>query len=208
MQTSSELPIEKAIAAVILRRRIELGYSQEYLANLAGLHRTFLSDIERGARPNITLTTLARFAECLKVLPSRLVADAEEYLLAGLPESERLALLWQEEQNQEATALAAEKKLPKKQAEYKAPPSRPLKQQKHAKAKLPKSSLAGSLAEKYPEIAAQWHPRLNGSLKPHRILPQSTLEIWWQCPRNDSHSWQAQMSRRIDHGKNCPLCKD
>lgn len=205
MQTKRELPIEEAIAQVILRRRIELGYSQEHLTRLAGFHRTFLSDIERGARPNITLTTLARFAECLKLMPSRLVENAEQYLLEGLPESERLALLWQVEHKQEAIARKPEKTVPI-QTVFKDRPRRPIQKQKNL-AKLPKSNIAGSLAERYPDLASEWHPQLNARLKPHRILPQSRLEIWWQCPSNDSHSWQCQIANRIENGKNCPICK-
>lgn len=41
----------------IKRRREELGISQEELAELAKLHRTYISDIERGKR-NISLQNL------------------------------------------------------------------------------------------------------------------------------------------------------
>ena len=48
----------------IRRRRMELGISQEKLAELAGLHRTYIGMIER-AEKNITLTNIAKLARAL-----------------------------------------------------------------------------------------------------------------------------------------------
>jgi transcriptional regulator with XRE-family HTH domain len=45
--------------------------SQQELADLAGVHRTYVSDIERGAR-NLTVTTVSRIAYSLDISPSRL----------------------------------------------------------------------------------------------------------------------------------------
>ncbi|HEY9681967.1 MAG TPA: helix-turn-helix transcriptional regulator [Oculatellaceae cyanobacterium] len=61
---------------VVRERRLALNLSQEELANKAGVHRTYLSDIERGAR-NITVTVLARIADALEVKVSRLFRLAE-----------------------------------------------------------------------------------------------------------------------------------
>ena len=61
---------------VVRERRLALNLSQEELASRAGVHRTYLSDIERGAR-NITVTVLARIAEALEVKVSRLFRLAE-----------------------------------------------------------------------------------------------------------------------------------
>lgn len=52
--------------------RSALGISQEELAWRAGLHRTYVTDIERGAR-NISLRSVASLAAALKVPMSRLL---------------------------------------------------------------------------------------------------------------------------------------
>ena len=52
------------------RERSEL--TQEDLAERAGIHRTYLSDIERGSR-NPSLINIARLARALKLTPSELL---------------------------------------------------------------------------------------------------------------------------------------
>ncbi len=46
--------------------RLEKGLSQEKLAEIAGLHRTFVSMVERGKR-NVTLATVEKLAKALEV---------------------------------------------------------------------------------------------------------------------------------------------
>lgn len=56
-----------------LRRiRERKGISQEKLAELAGLHRTYVSSVERGER-NISLQNIARLAKALEVTMARLM---------------------------------------------------------------------------------------------------------------------------------------
>ena len=52
--------------------RQKKGLSQEKLAEIAGLHRTYIGMIER-AEKNITLLNIAKIAKALKVLPSELI---------------------------------------------------------------------------------------------------------------------------------------
>jgi transcriptional regulator with XRE-family HTH domain len=66
------------LGEVVRRRRLALNLSQEELAFRAGVHRTYLSDIERGAR-NITVTVLTRLAEALELKVSRLFRLTELY---------------------------------------------------------------------------------------------------------------------------------
>lgn len=58
-------------------RREELGLTQEDLAEKAGIHRTYLSDVERGTR-NLSLVNIERLAEALAVTMSGLFAAVEQ----------------------------------------------------------------------------------------------------------------------------------
>lgn len=46
--------------------RKDKGISQERLAELAGLHRTYVSSVERGER-NVSIETIEKLANALKV---------------------------------------------------------------------------------------------------------------------------------------------
>ena len=46
--------------------RLKSGISQEKFAELCGLHRTYISDIERGQR-SISLTNIQKIADALKI---------------------------------------------------------------------------------------------------------------------------------------------
>ena len=54
------------------------GISQEDLAHLSGMHRTYLGGIERGER-NVSYANLLRLARALDVPASELLARAEEH---------------------------------------------------------------------------------------------------------------------------------
>ena len=40
---------------------------------------------------------------------------------------------------------------------------------------------AKSLEGVAPEIAAQWHPTLNGTITPRDVYSQSNQKVWWKC---------------------------
>ena len=54
--------------------RQQRGISQEKLAELAGLHRTYVSSIERGER-NVSLVNIERLAAALGVTMAELMPD-------------------------------------------------------------------------------------------------------------------------------------
>lgn len=55
-------------AANVRRRRLELAFSQEELAERAGVHRTYVGMLERGEK-NVTIYNIERLASALEVEP-------------------------------------------------------------------------------------------------------------------------------------------
>lgn len=55
-----------SFAAAVKRSRGRLGLSQEELAERANLHRTYISDVERGAR-NLSLESISKLARALEM---------------------------------------------------------------------------------------------------------------------------------------------
>lgn len=62
-----------------------------------------------------------------------------------------------------------------------------------------------SFADKYPEIAAEFHPTLNGDYKPEQLAPNSKTKIWFICPRG--HEYKTDLNNRTAGGTGCPICK-
>lgn len=55
------------------------------------------------------------------------------------------------------------------------------------------------------EIAAQWHPTLNGSLTPQMVTAGSHKKVWWICA--EGHVWKATIySRAGKQRRGCPVC--
>jgi len=77
----SSHPLLRSFCQVIQERRDFLNISQEELAHRAGLHRTYISDIERGSR-NISLRSLIRLASALELSASSLIRVAEQKLIS------------------------------------------------------------------------------------------------------------------------------
>lgn len=64
----------KTLGDNIRAARRKAGWSQEKLAEAASLHRNYIGDIERGEE-NVSVDTLVRIAEALKVTLEDLVMD-------------------------------------------------------------------------------------------------------------------------------------
>jgi transcriptional regulator with XRE-family HTH domain len=71
------MDVTQVFAENIKRTRLAKGISQEALADLAGLHRTYVGAVERGER-NITLINANRIAEALGVRLSDCLKERNE----------------------------------------------------------------------------------------------------------------------------------
>lgn len=69
-------PLIAVFAENVRRRRLELGLSQEALAERAGVHRTYIGMIERSEK-NITLHNIWRFANALEMAAHELLRTPE-----------------------------------------------------------------------------------------------------------------------------------
>lgn len=61
----------------------------------------------------------------------------------------------------------------------------------------------GSLSDRYPDIAKQWHTTKNGTLTPNDVTSGSSRTVWWVCEKG--HEWQALVYSRVK-GNGCPFC--
>ncbi len=62
-----------------------------------------------------------------------------------------------------------------------------------------------SLAEKYPELAKEWHPLKNENLTPYMFMPGSKVKVWWICPIC-GNEYQQTINHRSSRGHGCPKC--
>ena len=67
---------KKSFAEVLREMRQEKGLSQEELADRAGLHRTYISQVERGLK-SPSLRSLEQIARALGVSPSAILGRME-----------------------------------------------------------------------------------------------------------------------------------
>jgi transcriptional regulator with XRE-family HTH domain len=68
---------KRAFGTALRKFRLERGISQERLAELAGIHRTYVGDVERGTR-NIAIENMVRLADALEIRLSRLIVEMEK----------------------------------------------------------------------------------------------------------------------------------
>jgi transcriptional regulator with XRE-family HTH domain len=81
----------KVLAQNIKKRRKELGYSQEHLAELAGMSHNFLARIEIASN-SPSLSTLVHIAEALGMSVSELLSEQGSHPLGA---DERISVLLQ-----------------------------------------------------------------------------------------------------------------
>jgi transcriptional regulator with XRE-family HTH domain len=71
-----EKQVAEAFGKRVRELRLEKGMTQEQLAEAAGLHPTFISNVERGYRV-ASIATLLRLASGLDRPPAALIADLD-----------------------------------------------------------------------------------------------------------------------------------
>jgi transcriptional regulator with XRE-family HTH domain len=76
MGGTDSITLRDIVARNVRRIRNKMGISQEQLADLAELHRTYIGSIERAER-NVSIDNIAKIANALKVKPADLLAEEE-----------------------------------------------------------------------------------------------------------------------------------
>lgn len=71
--------ILKVLGETIRQRRSDLNISQEKFAEMCNVHRTYISQIERGLK-SVSVKILFSLAENLNTTPSELIKEIEEKL--------------------------------------------------------------------------------------------------------------------------------
>lgn len=67
-------------------------------------------------------------------------------------------------------------------------------------------SKRNSLATIHPEVAKDWHPTKNLPLDPYNVTRASGQKVWWICPNDPEHEWQAIIRNRTVLNSGCPHC--
>lgn len=61
------------------------------------------------------------------------------------------------------------------------------------------------LATLFPDLAAQWHPTLNGGVRPQMVTAGAHRKVWWECSLG--HVWKAMIYSRTGPKRcGCPIC--
>lgn len=63
----------------------------------------------------------------------------------------------------------------------------------------------GSLADRAPHLAAEWHPHKNLGLLPNQVTEKSGKRVWWQC-LICGHEWETRICDRSSYKTKCPCC--
>lgn len=76
-----ESSLRKGTATTLRAIRTQQGLSQDQLAKLSGIDRTYISGVERGVR-NITLDSLEALIQALKITPTTFLEELQKSLSA------------------------------------------------------------------------------------------------------------------------------
>ncbi len=75
----SDKKLLRAFGLAVRQAREQRGFSQDVLAELAGLHRTYIGSVERGER-NLSLKNISAIAAALGTAGSKLLERAEGFV--------------------------------------------------------------------------------------------------------------------------------
>jgi len=67
-------------------------------------------------------------------------------------------------------------------------------------------SITNNLKSRFPKIAKDWHPKLNGKVGPEDVTYGSAKKYWWRCQKSNDHVWKASASQRTGANRGCPYC--
>jgi len=67
-----------------------------------------------------------------------------------------------------------------------------------------KTVLSTSIVTTHIKVAKQWHPTLNGTLKPYQFSLGSNKKVWWKCDKGEDHVWHTVIASR--NHSDCPFC--
>lgn len=67
-------------------------------------------------------------------------------------------------------------------------------------------TITENLEAQFPDLARQWHPTRNDSLRACDVRPKSKKKVWWRCTSDPAHEWVAAVNAR--HVAGCPHCKE
>jgi transcriptional regulator with XRE-family HTH domain len=77
MGGADSITLRDVLARNVRLIRNNLGWSQEELADAAGLHRTYIGSIERAER-NVSVDNIEKLARALNVKPTELLREGRE----------------------------------------------------------------------------------------------------------------------------------
>lgn len=69
-----------------------------------------------------------------------------------------------------------------------------------------RASKDNNLARRFPALAKEWHPTMNGDLRPRDVPSGSSRRVWWKCPKGPDHEWRTRIDHRTGAGSGCPFC--
>lgn len=58
----------------------------------------------------------------------------------------------------------------------------------------------------HPEISKEWHVKKNKNCTPRDVVAGSSKKVWWKCPKDQGHVWQASINNRTSKNSGCPIC--
>jgi hypothetical protein len=61
-------------------------------------------------------------------------------------------------------------------------------------------------ANRYPDLAAQWHPTKNEGVLPTQVVAGSKKHVWWICDLG--HEWRSTIGNRVFFQSGCPVCQN